>query len=98
MEILNQTSCVEGVALGLGAERQPCLGVMLKATFRLPEGVGGTAALAEEQLPLVTEDEHYDGDAAGSVRLEQDLVPFKPRADVVLVGSAYVPGGRAATE
>lgn len=98
MEILNRTPCAEGIALGPGADRRPCLGVVLKATFRLPEGVGGIAELAEEQLPLVAEDEHYDGDATGSVRLERDLVPFKPRADIVLVGSAHVPGGRAATE
>src|SRR5690606_33596378 len=94
----NRTPCAEGIALGPGADRRPCLGVVLKATFRLPEGVGGIAELAEEQLPLVAEDEHYDGDATGSVRLERDLVPFKPRADIVLVGSAHVPGGRAATE
>lgn len=97
MEIQNQTPWAAGLAIGLGPNRQPCVAVVVKATFRLPDGVGGVAEFSDEQRPLLAEDEHYDGDPSASVRLEHDLVPFKPHADVVLVGSAYAPGGKAVT-
>ncbi len=98
MTITNETPFVNGLALGMGPDRRPCLSVLLKATFRLPGGADGAfAAPAEDQLPLVTDDEFFKGDVTGSVRLETDVVPFKPRADVVLVGRAYAPGGRPTT-
>lgn len=98
MTITNETPFVEGIALGMGPGREPCLAVLLKATFRLPEATDGAPAEpAEEQLPLLSEDEFYKGDITGSVRLESDAVVFKPRADVVLVGTARAPGGRPVT-
>ncbi len=47
----------------------------------------------DAQRPIVTEDEYYKGDITGSVRIEADNVPYKPRTDVVVVGSAHAPGG-----
>ncbi len=93
MEIQNDTAFADGLAIGLGPERRPTLAVIVKATFTLPER-GQPPTPAEEQLPIVTADEYYKGDITGSVRLEADNVPFKPRADVVLVGAAYAPEGR----
>ncbi len=50
----------------------------------------GQAPLAD---PVLRGDREIEKD--GSIhRLEGDLVPFKPRADVVLVGTAYAPGGK----
>ncbi|GIV60319.1 MAG: hypothetical protein KatS3mg043_1408 [Rhodothermaceae bacterium] len=94
MQLLNDTPLAHGLAVGLGPERRPCLAVIVKGTFELPGRPGDAPALAPEQLPVLTEDEFFDGDATGSLRLERDNVPFKPRADVVLVGTAYAPGGR----
>ena len=74
------------------------LAIIVKATFTLPERSRTRVEAAEVQLPLTTTDEYYDGDVTGSVRIESDLVPFKPRADVVLVGHAYAPGGRPVEE
>lgn len=97
MEINNATPFEANIALGMGPDRRPWLSVVLKATFTLPEGVDGQPVPAPEQLPLVAADEFFKGDVTGSVRLESDAVPFKPRADVVLVGRAYAPGGKPVT-
>jgi hypothetical protein len=95
MDFVNDTPFVEGLAIGMGPDRRPCLAAILKATFRIPDGTDGLPApAADEQLPIVADDEFFKGDVTGSVRLESDAVPFKPRADVVLVGRAYAPGGK----
>lgn len=95
MTVTNDTPFVDDLALGMGPDRTPCLAPILKATFRIPEGADGTpASVADEQLPVTVADEYYKGDITGSLRLETDAVPFKPRADVVVVGRAHAPGGR----
>lgn len=67
--------------------------VVVKGTFR----IGGAAppAVAGEQLPLLTGDEHYGEAGTSSVRFECDLGPAKPGTDVVLNGHAYAPRGEA---
>jgi hypothetical protein len=95
MNVVNDTPFVDGLALGMGPDRRSCLAPILKATFRMPGGADGAPApVADEQLPITADDEFYKGDVTGSIRLESDAVPFKPRADVVLVGRAYAPGGK----
>src|SRR5580765_4503381 len=59
-----------------------------KATFILQPG---QAELAPEQEPTNDEDEYWNDDPARSLHAPSDLVPFKPRADVLLVGSAFAP-------
>ncbi len=61
-----------------------------KATFRLAPGV---LAPSPEQEPLYEEDDHWDDDESRSLRSASDLVAFKPRADVLLVGNAFAPHG-----
>lgn len=95
MTVTNDTPFVDGLAIGMGPDRKPCLSVLLKATFRIPDGADGAPApIADEQQPITASDEFFKGDITGSVRLESDVVPFKPRADIVLVGRAYAPGGK----
>lgn len=65
------------------------LTVIVKATFILRPGV---AQLAPEQDPIIEHDRFYDEDPRRSVRVPNDVVPYKPRADVLLVGHAYAPG------
>lgn len=69
------------------------LTVMVKGTFRLR--TGGTAELlpAEDQL-FFAGDEPIDPEAPSSLRYEADAVPFKPKADLLLVGSCHAPGGK----
>lgn len=47
----------------------------------------------EEQLPLVTTDEYFGELNESSVRVENDLAQFKPKCDVILIGSAHSPTG-----
>jgi hypothetical protein len=88
MNLLNQTPFVATTALWEDLRGRPNLTVLVKCTFAIR---GREASLADTQLPIIIADEHYGQDPLASVRLESDIVPFKPRADVVLVGQAYAP-------
>lgn len=67
------------------------LTAVCKLTFRLEPGVAG---LASQQEPVNEEDDHWNDDVARSLVAPSDLAPFKPRADVVIVGHAFAPEGR----
>lgn len=67
------------------------LTVVCKATFRLEPGV---LSLADEQEPIETQERHWDDDPARSLYTPSDMVPFKPRAEVLLVGSAFAKSGQ----
>ncbi|WP_437638678.1 DUF2169 family type VI secretion system accessory protein [Sorangium sp. So ce854] len=62
-----------------------------KATFTLRPG---QSPLAPEQEPFLLVDRHWSDDPARSLFAPTDLVPIRPRADVVLVGEAYAPSGQ----
>ena len=64
--------------------------VVCKATFSLSPGV---ARLAPEQEAPNEDDNHWNDDPTRSLYAPSDLAPFKPRADVALVGNAFAPGG-----
>jgi hypothetical protein len=64
------------------------LTVLCKATFVLAPGA---SPLAEAQEDIALGDEHWNDDPRRSLRVASDVVPFKPRADVLLVGTAYAP-------
>ena len=66
--------------------------VIVKGTFGIVADRRATWAAA--QLPIAEWDEYNDSDNPRSVRTESDLVPFKPRADVILVGKAHAPEGK----
>ena len=67
------------------------LSVICKATFLLAPG---TSQLADVQDELFDDDGYWDDDPQRSLYAPSDLVPVKPRADVLLVGHAFAPGGR----
>ncbi len=62
-----------------------------KATFVLAPG---TSPLGPTQGDPEPRDEHWNDDERQSLARAGDLAPFKRRADVLLTGSAYAPGGR----
>ncbi len=67
---------------------------LVKATFRM-DARGVPATAAAKQQPILKADEPYDPKKPdGLLRFESDSMPFKPRADIVLVGSAYAPHGQ----
>jgi hypothetical protein len=74
------------------AEGAGRLTVIVKATLRFSES---EIHVADRQWPISFADQHEDDDPLKPVRFEADTAPFKPRTDVVLVGKAYAPGGRA---
>ncbi len=93
MEIVNDTPFETAVVPMTGLDGNPGLVVVIKATFAIP--TGGPIEVASEQIPVLFKDEYNDPMETGSVKFESDLVPFKPKADVVLVGKAHAPPGRA---
>lgn len=66
------------------------LTVVCKATYALAPG---TSPLAREPEALNESDNHWDDDPERSLYAPSDLVPRKPRPEVLLVGSAYAPRG-----
>jgi len=70
------------------------LTIIVKATFAM----GTPVTIAREQVAIYTRDVPHDGGPEASVRFESDLVPHKPRADVVLVGRAHAPQHRPVTQ
>jgi hypothetical protein len=67
------------------------LSVCAKGTFLLLND--REAALSELQEPI-SEARFVDDDPLASLYAPADLVPFKPRADIVVVGHAYAPEER----
>ncbi len=64
------------------------LTVISKATFTLKPG---EATFAPEQEAPNEHDNHWDDDSDRSLIAASDLVPIKPRAEVMLVGQAFAP-------
>jgi hypothetical protein len=64
--------------------------VICKGTFELAPG---EARLAEDQEDPNEHDNYWNDDPARSLYSPSDLVPFKPRCDVMLVGHAFAPNG-----
>ena len=91
MEIINTTPFEVETIPGRGPEGDTVLTIIVKGTFDIRPNEA--AAVASEQIPVAYGDELYNEDG-GSVKFEADIAPFKPRADIALVGRAYAPGGR----
>lgn len=70
------------------------LTLVVKGTYCLrPDSVCGPAP----ELELVSGDAVVDDEGKQVLKYPSDFVPFKPRADIVLVGAAHAPGGQPAT-
>ncbi|UQA56366.1 DUF2169 family type VI secretion system accessory protein [Polyangium aurulentum] len=67
--------------------------VVVKATFTLSPG---QAILAPTQEEPNEADQYWNDDATRSVVTPSDKAPYKPRADVMLVGQAYAPNKQPA--
>ena len=92
MKITNNTPFSVQAFPSYGPGDKPTLTVIVKGTFDInPEH---PAVTSQEQLPVEFGDQLFDPDNGGSIKFESDLVPFKPRADILLIGRAYSPGGQ----
>jgi hypothetical protein len=72
----------------------PVLTVIAKATYQL---LPTACTLAEEQEDPNDYESHWNYDTARSLHSPSDLVPYKPRPEVTLVGQAFAPRGEPAT-
>jgi hypothetical protein len=95
MEIANDTPFAIATVLWEDVEGHPNLSVIAKGTFAV---IGGKSVIAGKQIPIFKTDLHFQDDPTASVEYETDMVPGKPRADVVLVGQAHAPGERPVKE
>ena len=70
------------------------LTLVLKGTFRLQNG---SVCVQEQDLQDLSGDELFEIEGKESLKYPSDFVPFKPRADILLMGSAHAPDGRPVT-
>jgi hypothetical protein len=94
MKIVNATGFPAEAFPAMSHEGRPVVVVVVKGTFRV--AAGGGVAPSEEQIPVTFGDEPVDAEKGASVKWESDIVPFKPKGDVILVGRAHAPAGRPA--
>jgi hypothetical protein len=66
--------------------------VVLRATLDIAPD--GTLEISSEQEPIVLTDEYFGERNRSSVRQESDLVPCKPKCDVIVNATAHAPGGK----
>ena len=91
MEIVSLSGLPAGSLLWQKRPGLWMLTVVCKATFSLQPG---EMPLAPEQEPINESDRPWSQDIQ-SLYAAADLVPMKPRVDVILVGQAYAPGGQS---
>jgi hypothetical protein len=96
MELINATRMTIGYNMGVEPSGRESLVVVIKGTFVLPKA-GEVVRLHEQQLPLVMADT-FSGEPGFSAPVyEVDFAPQKTACDVLLLGSAYAPGGQQVT-
>ena len=91
MDFVNETKFPAGWTLGFERDGRELVVVMVKATFVIPPEAGNPI-VADEHIPL-TEEDQFTGEPGLSAPLrETDYAHRKPVCDVLLNGTAYVPG------
>jgi len=96
MNVVNQTPFPVHAMPGLGPEDRAVLTVIVKGTFEIVPDL--PAKPAAEILPIAFGDELAETEHGMVPLWDSDLAPFKPRADVLLVGKAYAPPGKPCRE
>ncbi|MFT3774516.1 MAG: DUF2169 domain-containing protein [Minicystis sp.] len=92
MEVVSACPLRVGSVLWKTATGALTLTVVAKATYDL---CPAESPLAPEQDEPTETDEFWDDDERRSLHAPSDVAPFKRRADVILVGHAFAPGGQA---
>lgn len=87
----NTTGMPAGLSVAADKDARNVCVVVVKGTFGV--GSDGQTRLADEQAGLVYADEHFGDPAATGTRYECDFAPVKPKAEVVVNGSAVSPSG-----
>ena len=70
--------------------------IILKGSFKI---VPDSALVpVVEQQPIMETDQYFAPPYQGSVRVESEMAPFKPAADIIINATAYPPGGKPAAQ
>jgi|GEM_PF-149223 len=93
MELVTFAPVALGAVRWVDAGGATNLTVIVKATFELRHGA---AALLVQPYPLFG-DLPYEENEGRSLRIASDFAPSKPRADVLVTGTAYAPPGERVT-
>jgi hypothetical protein len=93
MDLVNATGIPAAFTIGLDPDGRERLVIVVKGTFIIPSR-GGVAQMADEHDELVYADTFTGKPGFSAVVHECDFAPFKPRCDVLLVGSAHAPHGQ----
>jgi hypothetical protein len=92
MEVVSECPLTVGSVLWQSGPRAWTLTFVAKATFVLAPGESPLNARSQEDV--FEHDGYWDDDDTRSLTVASDLVPFKRRPEVVVVGHAYPPGGK----
>lgn len=92
MELVNDIGWPAQMALLPDRDGRETLLVVVKGTFTLERG---GCRPADEPVPLTLADEHSGEPGLSTVRCESDFALEKPATDVLLLGHAWAPRGRA---
>ncbi len=92
MEFVNETGLPAGWTMGFDKDGRELIVVVIKASFDMPEP-GQAAELSAQQVPLAEADTFTGQPGLTAPLHEADFAHRKPHCDVLLLGSAYAPGG-----
>ncbi|MBK8254737.1 MAG: DUF2169 domain-containing protein [Polyangiaceae bacterium] len=93
MDIRSEGPLRVGSLLFVDSQGRWVFTAIAKATFDITPGT--SPLVSEGGDPVYTSDLTWGGDPTRSLRHASDLVPFKRSPEVLLIGSAYTPGGRS---
>lgn len=65
---------------------------------RQPDGSWQARIMDDEPVALCLGDMHTGEPASSSLLRESDMVPYKPRCDVLVIGHSHAPGGQSARQ
>lgn len=94
MELINESIFPAAWMVGKIKPPQWSMTCLVKGTFQLKPGQ--VAVLAEEQADL-TGDAHVENDINKLLRYTSDFAYFKPKADLILIGTCYAPNKGSAS-
>jgi len=95
MKFTNVTPFQAAWTLGFQRDGRELLVAIVKATYAMPRDAAESAAVHAEQQPLVRADEFVGEPGLSAPLRETDFAHVKPACDVLLIGHARAPGGRA---
>jgi hypothetical protein len=96
LQFRNSTPFVGTIALLPDAQGIDTLYMIVKATFTVRRSAAGTSVeLAQQQIPVTVAPEYYGEPGLSSIKRPSDISLEKPGTDVVIMGHAWAPNGRA---